>query len=50
VLAPRIVRFSARDLARFSDASFDRNPLHLSEDYARKTAYGDHHHAMDGHV
>jgi NAD(P)-dependent dehydrogenase (short-subunit alcohol dehydrogenase family) len=34
------VRFSQADLELFRDASGDRNPLHLSRDYASKTAYG----------
>lgn len=34
------VSFSEQDVALFSDASGDRNPLHLSHDYARSTAYG----------
>ncbi|HEX6288923.1 MAG TPA: SDR family NAD(P)-dependent oxidoreductase [Herpetosiphonaceae bacterium] len=34
------LRFSDDDLACFSAASHDRNPLHLSAEYARKTAYG----------
>jgi NAD(P)-dependent dehydrogenase (short-subunit alcohol dehydrogenase family)/acyl dehydratase len=32
--------FTEQDVAVFSDASGDRNPLHLSYDYARRTAYG----------
>ena len=32
--------FSADDLRLFSQASGDRNPLHLSESYARATSYG----------
>lgn len=35
-----IVRFSQADLELFRDASGDRNPLHLSREYASKTAYG----------
>jgi NAD(P)-dependent dehydrogenase (short-subunit alcohol dehydrogenase family)/acyl dehydratase len=35
------VRFAAADLARFSAASHDVNPLHLSESYARRTAFGE---------
>jgi len=34
------LRFSQADLELFRDASGDRNPLHLSRDYASKTAYG----------
>ncbi|MFL6416734.1 MAG: MaoC/PaaZ C-terminal domain-containing protein, partial [Bryobacteraceae bacterium] len=34
------VRFAQADLELFRDASGDRNPLHLSPDYASKTAYG----------
>jgi len=34
------VRFEQADLERFSTASRDRNPLHLSAEYARKTPYG----------
>jgi len=34
------VRFSERDLELFSDASGDRNPLHMSSSYASETAYG----------
>ncbi|NJO09919.1 MAG: hypothetical protein HC873_09955 [Leptolyngbyaceae cyanobacterium SL_1_1] len=32
--------FSPTDLQRFGEASHDRNPLHLSADYARKSPYG----------
>jgi acyl dehydratase len=35
------VCFTRQDLARFSAASGDRNPLHLSEEYARATPYGE---------
>lgn len=35
-----LVRFSEADLELFSKASGDRNPLHLSETFASKTAYG----------
>jgi NAD(P)-dependent dehydrogenase (short-subunit alcohol dehydrogenase family) len=35
------VTFSKDDLALFSKASGDRNPLHLSEEYARGTPYGE---------
>jgi NAD(P)-dependent dehydrogenase (short-subunit alcohol dehydrogenase family) len=34
------VRFSAGDLELFAGASYDRNPLHLLPDYARRTPYG----------
>lgn len=34
------ISFSEDDLALFSQASHDRNPLHLSKEYARATAYG----------
>lgn len=33
--------FSLEELKRFSSISYDRNPLHLSADYARKTPYGE---------
>src|SRR5205085_4887261 len=36
----RKLRFSPDDLELFSSASHDRNPLHMSADYARKTPYG----------
>lgn len=36
----RQVRFSQDDLELFARASGDLNPLHLSESYARRTAYG----------
>ncbi len=35
------VCFTTQDLAQFSAASGDRNPLHLSEEYARATPYGE---------
>lgn len=35
-----VVSFTEQDLAAFSEASGDRNPLHLSEAYAQRTAYG----------
>ena len=35
------VSFTAQDLALFSAASHDRNPLHISEEYARATPYGE---------
>lgn len=34
------ISFSEQDLEVFSDASGDRNPLHLCKDYARRTPYG----------
>ncbi len=34
------ISFTSEDLAEFSAASHDRNPLHMSEDYARTTPYG----------
>jgi NAD(P)-dependent dehydrogenase (short-subunit alcohol dehydrogenase family) len=34
------IRFMAEDLDLFSAASNDKNPLHLSEEYARLTPYG----------
>jgi NAD(P)-dependent dehydrogenase (short-subunit alcohol dehydrogenase family)/acyl dehydratase len=34
------LRFTPEDVQLFSTASHDRNPLHLSEVYARKTPYG----------
>jgi NAD(P)-dependent dehydrogenase (short-subunit alcohol dehydrogenase family)/acyl dehydratase len=39
-LTKRSVSFTEQDVALFSDASGDRNPLHLRDDYARGTAYG----------
>ena len=36
-----VVRFCRSDIDLFSAASGDRNPLHLSEQYARLTAYGE---------
>ena len=36
-----IVRFTKQDLALFSAASRDRNPLHISEKYARTTPYAE---------
>jgi NAD(P)-dependent dehydrogenase (short-subunit alcohol dehydrogenase family) len=38
---PILIRFDPDDLAVFADASFDRNPLHLSAEYARKTPFGE---------
>ena len=35
------IRFDSVDLDVFGDASFDQNPLHVSEGYARKTPYGE---------
>ncbi|MDI1433386.1 SDR family NAD(P)-dependent oxidoreductase [Polyangium sorediatum] len=37
----RTLRFTPAHLAAFSDASHDRNPLHLSEDHARKAPFGE---------
>lgn len=34
------IRFSAEDVELFSAASHDASPLHLSEEYARRTPYG----------
>jgi NAD(P)-dependent dehydrogenase (short-subunit alcohol dehydrogenase family)/acyl dehydratase len=34
------ISFTEQDLALFSEASGDRNPLHLSQEYARSTSYG----------
>jgi NAD(P)-dependent dehydrogenase (short-subunit alcohol dehydrogenase family)/acyl dehydratase len=34
------ISFTEQDLAFFSDASGDRNPLHLNQEYARRTPYG----------
>jgi NAD(P)-dependent dehydrogenase (short-subunit alcohol dehydrogenase family)/acyl dehydratase len=34
------ISFTEQDLAVFSEASGDRNPLHLSQEYARRTPYG----------
>ncbi|HET8826803.1 MAG TPA: MaoC/PaaZ C-terminal domain-containing protein, partial [Terriglobales bacterium] len=34
------IRFTPQDVELFSRASHDRNPLHLSEEYARRTPYG----------
>jgi NAD(P)-dependent dehydrogenase (short-subunit alcohol dehydrogenase family)/acyl dehydratase len=34
------ISFTEQDLALFSAASGDRNPLHLSQEYARRTPYG----------
>jgi NAD(P)-dependent dehydrogenase (short-subunit alcohol dehydrogenase family) len=35
------VRFTPEDLELFAEASHDRNPLHLSPDYARVTPFGE---------
>jgi NAD(P)-dependent dehydrogenase (short-subunit alcohol dehydrogenase family)/acyl dehydratase len=35
-----LIRFSEEDLRLFSAASGDRNPLHLSPEYAGRTSYG----------
>ena len=35
------IRFTDADLRLFSRASHDRNPLHLSEDHARRTPFGE---------
>jgi NAD(P)-dependent dehydrogenase (short-subunit alcohol dehydrogenase family)/acyl dehydratase len=35
------VSFSDQDLRDFSNASGDRNPLHLSQEYSRRTPYGE---------
>ena len=34
------ISFTEQDVAAFSEASGDRNPLHLSQEYARCTPYG----------
>jgi NAD(P)-dependent dehydrogenase (short-subunit alcohol dehydrogenase family)/acyl dehydratase len=34
------ISFTEQDLALFSEASGDLNPLHLSQEYARRTPYG----------
>lgn len=39
-LAMTHIRFTPEDLELFSRASHDRNPLHLSDEYARRTPYG----------
>ena len=36
----KTIRFMAEDLELFQSASHDRNPLHTSHEYARRTAYG----------
>ena len=40
MLSEPSISFSEQDVACFSDASGDRNPLHLSHEYARRTPYG----------
>jgi NAD(P)-dependent dehydrogenase (short-subunit alcohol dehydrogenase family) len=35
------VQFSWAEIQRFSEASGDHNPLHISADYARRTPYGE---------
>jgi NAD(P)-dependent dehydrogenase (short-subunit alcohol dehydrogenase family)/acyl dehydratase len=35
-----VISFTEQDVALFSQASGDRNPLHLSAEYARRTPYG----------
>jgi NAD(P)-dependent dehydrogenase (short-subunit alcohol dehydrogenase family)/acyl dehydratase len=37
----RGLRFARADLAAFSRASGDRNPLHIDPDFARRSAFGD---------
>jgi NAD(P)-dependent dehydrogenase (short-subunit alcohol dehydrogenase family) len=37
----KTVRFTTQDLELFSAASHDRNPLHISQEYARTTPYGE---------
>ena len=37
---PFIIRLGNEDVERFSLASLDANPLHCSDDYARKTSFG----------
>src|SRR5262249_8054765 len=37
---PLIIRITDEDVERFSLASLDFNPLHCSDDYARKTSFG----------
>src|SRR5205809_5267107 len=36
----KTITFTPEDLDLFSSASHDRNPLHLSDEYARRTPYG----------
>ncbi len=40
MLSESSISFAEQDVAGFSDASGDRNPLHLSHEYARRTPYG----------
>jgi NAD(P)-dependent dehydrogenase (short-subunit alcohol dehydrogenase family)/acyl dehydratase len=40
-MAEPVIRFSEQDLELFSEASGDRNPLHMSRSYASRTAYGE---------
>src|SRR2546430_1754268 len=37
----QLLRFEEEHLQRFSAASFDFNPLHLSDAYARRTPFGE---------
>ncbi len=39
-VGPVLITFTEQDIALFSAASGDRNPLHLNEAYARRTYYG----------
>ena len=39
-MTSRQVTFTHEDVASFAEASHDRNPLHLSEAYARKSPFG----------
>ena len=39
-MSPLSVRFSPVDLEAFSEASGDRNPLHVSDDFARRSPFG----------
>jgi acyl dehydratase len=39
-LGQAAISFTEQDLEAFSEASGDRNPLHLSHQYARRTPYG----------
>jgi NAD(P)-dependent dehydrogenase (short-subunit alcohol dehydrogenase family) len=38
---PKIIRFDPDDLIAFADASYDRNPLHVSVEYSRKSPFGE---------
>ncbi len=40
MLSEPSISFAEQDVACFSNASGDRNPLHLSHEYARRTPYG----------